>query len=212
MADTTNGRTPRVAVLLDRSGSMTSCRAAAISGINGYLQEAAADPALTDGRITIITFDSESIDVVRDEIALSTCPPLGEAEFEPRAATPLLDAIAHAVSLLERQKGRNDDPRILAILTDGYENASREHTRESIAALLKTKQEAGWLVLYLGSDQDSWSAAQDLALRPARVADISFDCHQGVALALKGASARYVACGVGDFTQQERRGVRKAAR
>jgi uncharacterized protein YegL len=110
MTDTIKRRTPGIAVLLDRSGSMTSCRAAAISSVNGCLREAEADYALTGGRITIVTFDSESIDVVRDDIALSICPPLIEAEFAPRAATPLLDAIVHAAALLEHQRGSNDDP------------------------------------------------------------------------------------------------------
>ena len=49
---------------------------------------------------------------------------------------------------------------ILAIMTDGLENASREYTKETLKTLLDRKQkEEGWLVLYLGAGHDAVRAA-----------------------------------------------------
>ena len=192
---TITNRTPRIALLLDRSGSMTSCREQALAGVNGYLHEVADDPALIGGRITLLTFDSGTICIVRNDVPLAICPPLDETEFLPRGATPLLDAVAKTVGLLDGYGGRADDPRILVILTDGYENASKEHTRASISALLKARQAAGWLVLYLGANQDSWAEAQHLGVEQSAVADISFERPGHIACMLSDTTRRFVNSG-----------------
>jgi Mg-chelatase subunit ChlD len=197
-------RTPRIVLLLDRSGSMASCRENALAGVNGYLREVADDPALIGGRITLLTFDNESIDTVRDDVALAVCPPLETSEFVPRGATPLLDAVAKAVSLLDGYEGRADDPRILVVLTDGYENASQEHTRASVSALLKARQAAGWLVLYLGANQDSWAEAQQLGVERSAVADISFERPDQIACMLSASTQRFVSLGTRGFSEDER--------
>jgi hypothetical protein len=88
------------------------CRENALAGVNGYLREVADDPAVIGGRITLLTFDSGSIDVVRDDVPLATCPPLDATEFVPRGATPLLDAVGKTVGLLDGYEGRADAPRV----------------------------------------------------------------------------------------------------
>ena len=201
-ADTT--RTPRIALLLDRSGSMASCRENALVGVNGYLREVADDPELLSGLITLLTFDGGSIDIVRDDVPLAICPPLDATEFVPRGATPLLDAVAKTVSLLDRYEGRADDPRVQVILTDGYENASQEHTRASISALFRERRAAGWLVLYLGANQDSWAEAQHLGVEQNAVADISFEKPGHIACMLSATTQRFVSLGTRGFSEDER--------
>ncbi|MGD9671490.1 MAG: hypothetical protein AB7U75_20975 [Hyphomicrobiaceae bacterium] len=201
---TITNRIPRIALLLDRSGSMASCREHALAAVNGYLREVVDDPALTSGRVTLLTFDSESVDTVRDDVALAACPPLETTEFVPRGATPLLDAVAKTVARLDGYGGRADDPRILVILTDGYENASRVQTRASVSALLKARQAAGWLVLYFGANQDSWAEAQHLGVEQGAVADISFDKPGHIACMLSASTQRYVSVGTRGFTAEER--------
>jgi Mg-chelatase subunit ChlD len=204
MIATGTTRTSRIALLLDRSGSMMSCRENALAGVNGYLREVADDPAVIGGRITLLTFDSGSIDIVRDDVPLAICPPLETTEFVPRGATPLLDAVARAITLLDAHEGRADDPRILVVLTDGFENASQEHTRASVNALLKARQAAGWLVLYLGANQDSWAEAQHLGVEQNAVADIAFEKPGQIACMLSASTQRYVSVGTRGFTEDER--------
>ena len=60
----------------------------------------------------------------------------------------------------------------LVILTDGQENASREHSRESIRKLLAGRQEdKGWLVLYLGANQDAFVEAAAVGIGAAHSLD-----------------------------------------
>lgn len=194
--------TPRIALLLDRSGSMACHRDETIAAVNGYLDEASGDPALVRARFTLVTFDSAATEVARHDEPLSSCRRLTEDEFVPRAATPLLDAVAFTVGLLDRQ-GTRMDPHILAIVTDGKENASIEHSRDSIRALLKERRAAGWLVLYLGANQNSWAEAGALGLKAGNVADFDIGAIDGVSLALKGVSSRFVRSGAGDFLADE---------
>ena len=160
-----------ICVVLDRSGSMESCRSDAVGAVNSYLRQVRDDETI-DATVSVIIFDSESIDCIRDRCPATTCPPLEDSEYEPRSMTPLFDAVAHGVSVLSASEG-DGQRHILVVMTDGQENASREHTRETIAALLKRKQEKdGWLIVYLGADHEAWEQARHLGIRAGHTANL----------------------------------------
>lgn len=159
-------------IVLDRSGSMEDCRADAIGAVNSYLRQMREDKE-QDGRISLVIFDSESIDTIRDRAPARSCSDLAQTEYQPRASTPLLDAVGKGVSLLDTRSEKGER-RVLAIMTDGLENASREYTKESLRALLERKQkDEGWLVLYLGANHDSWAQAQHLGLHAGNTASFA---------------------------------------
>lgn len=61
-------------------------------------------------------------------------PPAGScaelaASDQPRAGTPLLDAVGHSVTLLDKRKVAGERC-ILAVMMDGLENASLEYAKE----------------------------------------------------------------------------------
>ena len=148
---------------------MEDCRADAIGAVNSYLRQVKDDKEL-EANVSLIIFDSHGIDVIRDRVPAAGCAELGTGEYQPRAQTPLLDAVGHGVALLDKRKSP-DERCILAIMTDGLENASREYTKETIKALLDRKQkEDGWLVLYLGAGHDAWEQARAMGLHAGNVA------------------------------------------
>jgi hypothetical protein len=51
---------------------------------------------------------------------------------------------------------------IAVILTDGYENMSREVTKEQIADLISSKEADGWTLIYMGANQDAWGESAGL--------------------------------------------------
>jgi uncharacterized protein YegL len=203
-----------VGIVLDRSGSMEDCRTDAIGAVNSYLRQVKDDKDM-EASISLITFDSQSIDTIRDHVPAGTCAELAPSEFQPRASTPLLDAVGQGVAMLDKRKSV-DERCILAVMTDGYENASREYTKESVRALLDRKQkEEGWLVLYLGAGHDAWAQAGALGLHAGNVA--SFDKSSVAAgMAAVGTRARRYAMAAepkseaetGGFTDRERAGMR----
>jgi hypothetical protein len=79
--------------------------------------------------------------------------------------TPLLDAIGHVVGETDKVALRDGEKVALVILTDGHENASKEHTKETIKALLKDRQDnKGWLVVFLGADVDAFAEANAIGV------------------------------------------------
>lgn len=158
-----------VGIVLDRSGSMEDCRTDAIGAVNSYLRQVKDDKDM-EANVSLVIFDSHGIDVIRDRVPAGTCAELADREYQPRAQTPLLDAVGHGAALLDKRK-EPGERSILAIMTDGLENASREHTKETIKALLDRKQkEDGWLVLYLGAGHDAWEQARAMGLHAGNVA------------------------------------------
>jgi hypothetical protein len=161
-----------VGIVLDRSGSMEDCRTDAIGAVNSYLRQVKDDKDM-EAAVSLVIFDSQGIDVIRDHVPAAACAELAAEEYQPRAATPLLDAVGHGVALLDKAKER-DRRCILAVMTDGLENASREYTKDTIKALLDRKQkEEGWLVLYLGAGHDAWAQASAIGLQRGNVASFS---------------------------------------
>src|SRR5262245_15775293 len=112
-------------ILLDRSGSMQSMWAEAISAINNYAHD--LDEKKVDTELTVITFDREhgvmKFEIVRDKVKPDKFMPISKDEIHPRGLTPLWDAAARMVSLA--RTGGYD--KVAAIfMTDGANNASEE--------------------------------------------------------------------------------------
>lgn len=148
---------------------MESCRTDAIGAVNSYLRQMKEEKE-GEGRVSLIIFDSQSIDVIRAGVPAKSCAELSPGEYEPRSSTPLLDAVAEGVRVLDA-KSMTGERRVLAIMTDGLENASKEHTKETIKALLERRQkEEGWLVVYLGTGHDAWTQASQMGLAAGNVA------------------------------------------
>ena len=123
-----------VHIVLDRSGSMESCRRETVSALNEYLSSLKSDPEIK-ARISPSTFDSESIDLIRDKVSDENCPPLSEGDYQPRAMTPLFDAVGQAITKMDRAEKRPHERMALVILTDGLENASREYSADAVKNL-----------------------------------------------------------------------------
>jgi hypothetical protein len=161
-----------VTMVLDRSGSMESCRAATIESVNAYLMKSRNDDNLKDADFELAIFDTEAYDVIRrgDLIAAKN---ITTEEFEPRSGTPLLDAVGRGIDGLDKRAV--DDKAILVVVTDGLENSSRKHTYESIKALLDDRQKKGWLVLFLGAGLESAREGIRMGVQSANVASIALD-------------------------------------
>ena len=56
-----------------------------------------------EAAVSLVIFDSQGIDVIRNHVPAAGCAELASGEYQPRAATPLLDAVGHGVAVLDRQ-------------------------------------------------------------------------------------------------------------
>ena len=150
-----------IRVVLDRSGSMQSCKVVTIEALNTYLKELKKEK-IWNASLTLSTFDSISIDIPISRRPIKRLRKFSLDLLQPRGGTPLFDAIGLAIYDLEQIKESTDENKVLVIVTDGYENASREYTSENISSKIKEKEEAGWLIIYLGADHDAFKQSNSL--------------------------------------------------
>ena len=155
--------------LLDRSGSMQPLREAVVHETNTLLgeQRGGADEC----RITIAQFDSQDpFEVIVDDEAIGDVKPLVAADYEPRGATPLYDAIGALIGRADRRirerkaAGLVEEDQMVVIFTDGLENASTDYDRADIVKLLEERKAQGWTVAYLGANQDAYAQSRRLGV------------------------------------------------
>jgi uncharacterized protein YegL len=150
-----------IRIVLDRSGSMSGSQKITVQALNTYLTELKKEKSL-NASLTLSTFDSFSIDIPISRVPIKKLDSFPTEILKPRGGTPLFDAIGLAIHDLENISESQEDNKVLVIVTDGFENASREYTFEAISTKIKEKEEAGWLIIYLGADHDAFKQSNSL--------------------------------------------------
>lgn len=157
-----------ISVVLDRSGSMSSCSRDTIGGFNQFL----GDQKKVEGEatMTMIQFDNE-YQILMDMVPLSEALDLNERNYIPRGGTALLDAIGRTINRVEHQINEKEEPEkpekvIFVIITDGEENESKEFNREQIMQMInRHREEMGWEFVFIGANQDAIQAGNGLGVR-----------------------------------------------
>lgn len=170
--------------LLDETGSMMNCKNETISGFNEYIQTLQNEKGAKI-RFTLTKFNSDKVEVVYVNKKIENVSLLTEKTYQPNAMTPLLDAIGKTAKELDKKlDGVKGDRKILfVIMTDGYENWSKEYNYEAIKALIKDKEKQDWSFTFMGAGIDAWMSYGNLGLKKGNV--MSFDKKN-----MKGAFAR----------------------
>lgn len=164
-----------IAMVLDRSGSMDSCRSATISAVNKYLHEARGDANMKEADFSLLIFDTQSIDEIRSGAPVSIKDVTAD-DYEPRGGTPLYDAIGRGIDGLDGKLAKAGTGKaILVIVTDGQENSSRRYNHGAISELIKARQAAGWLVVFLGAGLDAAQQGLALGVQKGATASIAMD-------------------------------------
>jgi hypothetical protein len=136
--------------IMDRSGSMGSCAADAVGGFNQFLKDQKKKPK--GKRLSLFQFDDQFEYTYKSE-KLKNCKPLVLGKtYVPRGMTALVDAVGGSINALKAKKA------IVAIYTDGFENASKEYTYDDIEKLIKKKRKKDWEVIFLASDMSKEQA------------------------------------------------------
>jgi hypothetical protein len=164
-----------ISVILDRTGSMETIRDDTIGGFNTFLEDQKGQPG--HATLTLVQFDSEDpYEVIHDFKPIAEIPPLTRETFVPRASTPLLDAMGRGINDLEKRIGalpESDRPAkvIMAVVTDGQENASSEFRHEDIKRMIKVRTEKdGWQFVFLSAGLDAIEDAKAIGIDPAAMA------------------------------------------
>ena len=152
--------------ILDRSGSMAPLRADAVGGFNTFLDAQKAVPGAA--RLSVVLFDTE-VETPHVRTDLAGVAPFTPADFVPRGGTALYDAVGDALYRLhsriaETPAAERPERVVVAILTDGEENASRRYSRAQIADAIAARRMEGWEFTFLAANQDAVLAAEAIGI------------------------------------------------
>ncbi len=162
--------------ILDRSGSMAGLESDTIGGFNGMLQKQRA----VGGGVTVTTvlFD-DKYELLHDRIDIQGVQPMTDRQYYVRGCTALLDAVGKTICKIKAvQANTSEEMRaekvIFVIITDGFENASREFRSSQVKEMIEHQKEAGWEFLFLGANMDAVSEAGKIGIAPSRA--VTYNC------------------------------------
>lgn len=169
-----SGKTTVVHLLLDTSGSMGSVREATINGYNEYIHSLKEDGGKF--KVSLTLFDSDMQGKLRlekryDTVNVDDVPELTPETYTPNGGTPLHDAFCMT---LKDVKDRDDEKYLFVVLTDGYENTSKEYTAKDMSKLKKKLEDKGnWTFIYLGANQDAEKTAAQFDFSASNVSNFN---------------------------------------
>lgn len=205
----TNPDLTHLALIVDRSGSMRPIAQDMNGAIITLLEE--QDKLPGELHVDVSTFDN----TVEHIYTVARATDVKGELVVPRGMTALNDAIGQTVTRLgERLAALPEAERpgkvILAIVTDGGENASQEwlDAKDVKALVEKQRDEFNWELLFFGaSSMDAFAAAESYGI--GRGQTISFDHSAAGAGGMSFAASTYMAstrAGLKtEFTDEERK-------
>jgi hypothetical protein len=178
------GVATKLELIVDRSGSMQPLHAATVQGLNRFLSEQRCSPHAQTMTMRLVVFDD------RIEMPWPETTPLSDSTLtvtpemvQPRGQTALLDAIGVTLDGTPLSP-----PRVVCIVTDGKENASRRYQRNRVNELISERKNAGWTFIFLAANQDAIAEGTNLGIDTGNCSTFSAS-PEGIAGCFGSASA-----------------------
>jgi hypothetical protein len=159
-----------ITIILDRSGSMESVKQDTIGGFNSFLSE--QQKVEGEASLSLVQFDDQ-YEVVYEDKNINSADRLTERTFQPRGSTALFDAIGRTVNAVGRRlaalpEKERPDKVLFVIMTDGFENASREFNAAKISEMINHQRNVyKWEFMFIGANQDAVLSAQEIGIPAA---------------------------------------------
>lgn len=150
-----------VVFLLDRSGSMQGTEDDTIGGFNSYIDSQKNNNV----KVTTVLFD-DNYEMIHNREDIKNIKKLTNKEYYVRGCTALLDAIGKTIKFTEEN---TKNKVIFIITTDGYENASKEYTKEQIKEMIKGHTD--WEFMYIGANIDSFSEGSSIGIKAGNISN-----------------------------------------
>lgn len=152
-------------IIIDESGSMQSIRKEAIDSVNETIQTirtAQGKHKDQEHYVSLITFNNY-IHSICDCVSVDQVKELTDETYQPGCCTALYDAMDMSLATL-RKKVSKGDKVLVTVVTDGYENASREYNGMAIKSLVDELKTRGWVFAYIGANQDVEAVAASISI------------------------------------------------
>lgn len=135
----------KVYVLLDRSGSMNTLWNEATAAVDTYIKGLSPETG-----VYVAAFDNK-FTKVRDSTVSMYTKIAGDTSIFPRGMTALIDS---AMRVINRIKEDNPEKAVFVVMTDGFENASRNYQQLDLNNAIDRLKKRGIEVIFLGANFD----------------------------------------------------------
>jgi len=167
-----NNNLTELVYIIDMSGSMASLTNDTIGGYNRLLEEQRKlnreNPSLK-ANVTTVFFDDRYI-MIHDREDLDNVKDITDNDYKPLGMTSMLDAIGKTVASVGWKLAETPEPErpglvSVTIITDGYENNSKEYNWTQIREMIKEQKEKySWLFTFIGANIDVEKTTYDLGI------------------------------------------------
>ena len=145
-----------VAIILDKSGSMSTTKKGAISGFNEQVQQLKEDSKTQEIYCSLVTFNGEIFEHLWN-VPAAQLSEANEEDFVPIGATAMRDAVGYTVQKLLNTTD-HEDPNtayLVIIISDGETNSDQHYSWDALRELTQgceaTKK---WTFTYMGCTKE----------------------------------------------------------
>ena len=152
-------------IIIDESGSMQSIKKEAIDSVNETIQtirSAQKKHEEQEHYVSLVTFNDD-VKTIYECVPVDEVKELTAETYRPDCCTALYDAMGISLNAL-RKKVAEDDKVLVTVVTDGYENSSKEYSGKAIKALVDELKVKGWVFAYIGANQDVEAVAATISI------------------------------------------------
>ena len=155
-----------ISLVVDKSGSMYSSKEDVIGGVKKIIDEQKANK---EGKCTIslYTFNEK----VNEVFVGKDVNEIEEFKYNPDGMTSMNDGLGIAIDNTGKWlAAMNEEDRpgkvLVAVFTDGLENASKEYTLKQVKEKIRLQETVySWTFMYLGTDITTTKMAEDLGFK-----------------------------------------------
>ena len=151
-----------IVFIIDRSGSMRDLTDDTIGSYNAFIDKQKRQSG--EANLTTVLFD-DKYEILHNGVNIQSVKELTDKEYFARGTTALLDAIGKTINTLGHRLYYMDERErpshvIFVILTDGFENSSKEFRQSEIKAMVEHQKSIySWEFIFLGANIDAISVA-----------------------------------------------------
>lgn len=152
-------------IIIDESGSMQSIKRAAIDSVNETIQtirSAEQKHPEQEHYVSLVSFNDD-VKTIYDCVEVEQVKEINDETYQPSCCTALYDAMGISLSKL-RKRVAESDKVLVTVVTDGYENSSKEYSGKAIKTLVDELKAKGWVFAYIGANQDVEAVAATISI------------------------------------------------
>lgn len=153
-------------IIIDESGSMHSIKKEAVDSVNETIQTIRSAQKKHEEQehfVSLVTFNDD-VKTIYDCVPVDEVAELTSETYCPDCCTALYDAMGISLNALRKRVG-DGDKVLVTIVTDGYENSSKEYNGRAIKALVDELKAKEWVFAYIGANQDVEAVAASISIK-----------------------------------------------